>query len=154
MSGKLVGIFIVVTALIGGVALYALLVYFFFDEVAAEDVTLRLSVAETGEAEALSITNLQAIDGTSSPLKFRACFQIAPGTSLEGFKRLDRAEPLTAPSWFDCFDADAIGAAVVSGAALTYLGEAEIRDGVDRVVAIFPDGQGFAWHQLNEKYQE
>ena len=35
-----------------------------------------------------------------------------------------------------------------------YLAQADIHDGFDRVVAIFDDGRGFAWHQLNEKYAE
>jgi hypothetical protein len=29
------------------------------------------------------------------------------------------------------------------------LSEPEIHPGVDRVVAVFPDGRAFAWHQLN-----
>lgn len=156
MSGKLIGIFIVGSALLGGIALYVLQVYVFFDEVAAEDVEIRLTLVATGEADLLPTEGVQAIDGTSSPLKFRACFTtpLSEATLTETYQTLDLAEPLTAPSWFDCFDADAIGAALSRGDATAYMGQAEIRDGVDRVVAIFPDGRGYAWHQLNEKYHK
>ncbi len=38
---------------------------------------------------------------------------------------------------------------------MAFLGEKDIRDGgVDRVIAVYPDGRAFAWHQLNEKYDE
>ena len=72
----------------------------------------------------------------------------------ETFVPYEEATPLTAPGWFDCFDAVQIGADIEQGNALAFLGERNIKDGVDRVVAIYPDGRGFAWHQLNEKYQE
>ena len=58
-------------------------------------------------------------------------------------------EPLTAPGWFDCFDAVAIGEALEKGEAIAFLSQANIHPGVDRVVAVFPDGRAFAWHQLN-----
>ena len=155
MSGKLVGIFLVASGLIGGIALYILQVYVFFDEVTAEDVEIQLTLSATGQPEPIQVRDLQAIDGTSSPLKFRACFatDLSEATLAETFEAIDHAEPLTAPGWFDCFDADAIGDALQTGRATAFMGQAEIRDGVDRVVALFPDGRGFAWHQLNEKYE-
>ncbi len=55
---------------------------------------------------------------------------------------------MTAPGWFDCFDANAIGEALERGEALAFLSQAEIAVGVDRVVAVFPDGRAYAWHQL------
>ena len=35
-------------------------------------------------------------------------------------------------------------------AMVAFLSVADITRGVDRVVAVFPDGQAFAWHQLND----
>ncbi|MEL7116735.1 MAG: DUF6446 family protein [Pseudomonadota bacterium] len=156
MSGKLIGIFLVGIGVIAGIALYILQVYVFFDEVPADDVTIRLTLVATDAPDPLLVENLEAIDGTSSPLKFRACFDtaVSMATLTETYVVIDNAVPLTAPGWFDCFDADAIGAALSSGQAVAYLGEREIRDGVDRVVAILDDGRGFAWHQLNEKFSE
>jgi hypothetical protein len=67
----------------------------------------------------------------------------------ETYRLYDNPTPLNAPGWFDCFDAAAIGAALEKGEALAFLAEAEIRPGVDRVVAVFADGRAYAWHQLN-----
>ena len=64
------------------------------------------------------------------------------------------AEPLIAPPWFDCFDAARIGPDVADGPAVAFLSQREIAPGVDRVIAVYPDGRAFAWHQLNEKYAE
>jgi hypothetical protein len=61
---------------------------------------------------------------------------------------------LTGPAWFGCYDAVEIGEALERGEAFAFMSEVNIRDGVDRVIAVFPDGRGFAWHQLNEKYRE
>jgi hypothetical protein len=56
---------------------------------------------------------------------------------------------LTAPGWFGCFDAEAIGEALKEGRAVAYLGEENIHYGIDRVVAVMDDGRAFAWHQIN-----
>jgi len=90
----------------------------------------------------------------SRPL--RACFTTPLGEPYlsETYAAYDSAEPLTAPGWFDCFDARAIGEALEAGSALAFLGERDISHGVDRVIAIFGDGRGFAWHQLNETFAE
>ena len=156
MNGKLIGGFIALSGLIAGVAIYYLQVYGFYDEVAPEDLEISLTLAATGELEALEASEVQAIDGDSSPLKFRACFKTSVENAVlrETYVAAEKPVPLTAPGWFDCFDAEAIGAALEAGQAQAYLGLAEVRDGVDRVVAIMEDGRGFAWHQLNEKYSE
>ena len=67
----------------------------------------------------------------------------------ETYEVYDQPTPLTAPGWFDCFDAQAIGAALEENQAIAFLGTANITYGFDRVVAIFPDGRGYAWHQIN-----
>ena len=156
MNGKLIGGFIALSGLIAGVAIYYLQVYGFYDEVAPEDLEISLTLAATGALEALEASEVQAIDGDSSPLKFRACFKTSVENAVlrDTYVAAEKPVPLTAPGWFDCFDAEAIGAALEAGQAQAYLGQAEVRDGVDRVVAIMEDGRGFAWHQLNEKYSE
>jgi len=54
-----------------------------------------------------------------------------------------------APRWFDCFDAGEIGRALEEGRAVAYLGASNDPYGVDRIVAVYPDGRAFAWTQLN-----
>lgn len=155
MSGRLVGTFIVGIALIAGVAIYWLQLYAFYDEVSAED-GLRMTNLVTGQPEVVLYESFEGIDADSSPLRYRSCFTTTMSLAMltETFESYEEATPLTAPGWFDCFDAVQIGADIEQGNALAFLGERNIKDGVDRVVAIYPDGRGYAWHQLNEKYQE
>ena len=75
-------------------------------------------------------------------------------TLTETYQVYPAAEPLIAPSNFPCFDAEAIGTALETGEAVAFLSEPEIHKGVDRVVAVFPDGRAFAWQQLNDAYKD
>ena len=152
MSGKLVGSFILLVAAIAGAAMYYLQVYAYYDEVSAhgsEDVLLTSYV--TGLPEPILYKDFQAIDATSSPIRYRACFTVENSIPMltETYEPYENAEPLTAPGWFDCFDAREIGAALESGDALAFLGTFNVEYGIDRVVAVMPDGRGFAWHQIN-----
>ena len=52
-------------------------------------------------------------------------------------------------SEFDCFDAEALGAALETGRALAFLGTENVQYGIDQIVAIHEDGRGFVWHQIN-----
>ena len=150
MSGKVVGIFILLSSLCAGAALYYLQVYGFYRQVAHAEVMLTL--ASGGQAEPLAFTDFQAIDADSSPIRYRACFR-TPETlaDLQGkYQPYEKAVPRNAPPWFDCFDAAAIAQALKAGEALSFLGQKNIGIGVDRVVAITQDGHGYVWHQLNE----
>ena len=55
---------------------------------------------------------------------------------------------MIAPKWFNCFDAEAIGADIESGDARAVLLHRNIAEGVDRIAALYTDGRGFVWHQL------
>ena len=63
---------------------------------------------------------------------------------------VDRPAPTVAPGWFDCFDADAVAAALAAGEAQAFLAYEDAAFGVDRHVALHADGRGWAWHVLNE----
>ena len=157
MNGKIVAGGIVLTGLVAGIAMYWLQVYAFYVPVSftpGAEITLVPLMADVPRA--IAVEDIEGIDAGSSPLRFRACFTtpLSQATLTETFRRYDRPTPLTAPGWFDCFDADAIGAALERGEALAFLSQANIAGGVDRVVAVFPDGRAFAWHQLNDTYKE
>lgn len=152
MTGKILTIVIVLSAVLGGALMYYLQVYGFYDEVTplgVEDVQLT-SVA-AGVPEPILFENFKAIDSNSSPLRYRACFAtpLSEAMLTETYVLYDDPVPNVAPGWFDCFDAQAIGTALEEGRATAYLGVPNIQYGFDRVVAIFPDGSGFAWHQMN-----
>lgn len=156
MSGKLVGAFIVIVSLIAGIVMYWTQTYAYYDEVNADAADLTMVSIATGQPEPLLITGFEGIDAGSSPLKFRACFttQMSPPALTETYRIYPNPTPLTAPDWFGCFDAAEIGAALEQGEALAFVSAREIHEGVDRVIAVFPDGRAFAWHQLNETLSE
>jgi len=144
------------TSLLAGVVMYYLQVYGYYDEVSADDLQIELTSVATGLPEVILADNIQAIDADSSPLRFRACFTTSHSQAMltESFVVYERAEPLNAPGWFDCYDAAEVGEALKNHLAIAYLAQADVHDGVDRVVAIFDDGRAFAWHQLNDKFSE
>jgi hypothetical protein len=169
VNGRIAAGVIVVTGLVAGIAMYWLQVYAFYAPaafVAGQEITL---VPINGEVpEAIVVENIEGIDAQSSPLRFRACFTtpLTLATLTETYRLYEGAEPLIAPGWFDCFDAVAIGEALERGEALAFLSQANIHSvtdpvtgvvrpsGVDRVVAVFPDGRAFAWHQLNDTLRD
>ena len=150
MSGKIIGILILLGSLIGGIALYYLQVYGVYQTVEQSEVRLVSVVSDTPEP--ISIDRFEAIDADSSPIRYRACFTTDMSLALltETYVGLETATPRNAPHWFDCFDAEAIGAELAAGTALPFLGEKNVDFGVDRIVAITEDGRGYVWHELND----
>lgn len=152
MTGKILALFLVLAAAIAGGSLYYLQVYAYYDEVTEEQAGgVRLVANAIGKPVKIVYGDFQAIDSDSSPLRFRACFSVknSIGMLTENFRVYDNPVPNMAPGWFDCFDAKALGAALEEGTAVAFLGEENVRYGFDRVVAVLPDGRGFAWHQIN-----
>jgi hypothetical protein len=150
--GQFLAGFTVLSALLAGGAMYYLQVYAFYEEIAATGDDVHLVSFVSGEPEPILYENFQAIDADSSPIRYRACFTTDMSHSLlsETYVPFEKAEPRNAPVWFDCFDADAIGAELEAGTALTFLSQKNIAYGVDRVVAITEDGRGYIWHELND----
>ncbi|MEH6776253.1 MAG: DUF6446 family protein [Cereibacter changlensis] len=152
MNGRIVVASIVLTALGAGALIYWLQIYAFYEPVAftpGEEIRLTPIIGE--EPEVIVANDVTGIDADSSPLRFRACFTtpLTQAMLTETYRVYDEATPLVAPGWFDCFDAGQIDAALKTGEAIAFLSEAEVADGIDRVVAVFADGRGYAWHQLN-----
>ncbi len=146
-----------IAALAAGVAVYYLQVYGFYRGVdAGSDASVIRLTGLSGVAEAVPTEAFEGIDADSSPIRFRACFTIPLSQAMlsETFAPYDGAEPRIAPTWFSCFDAEQIGADIENGRALTFLSEKNIQPGFDRVVAVYPDGRAFAWHQPNESAEQ
>ncbi|MFM2357140.1 MAG: hypothetical protein RLZZ528_2876 [Pseudomonadota bacterium] len=153
MNGKVVAGAIVLSGLVAGAALWYLQVYGFYEpiEAASPAAAIRLTPV-AGKPEEIIVAGFQGIDADSSPLRFRGCFTTptALATLTETYQVYDNPTPLIAPGWFDCFDAGQLTEDLATGAAVAFLSEANIHQGVDRVVAVYPDGRAYAWHQLNE----
>ncbi len=151
LTGKLVAGAIVLSAAAFGAVMWYMQVYYYYDEVSAETADIRATSVVTGSPEPLLAQNVEAIDADSSPIRFRACFTTPQSQAMmtETYQVIDTAVPLVAPGWFDCFDADAIGEALEAEEAIGFMGQENIEYGIDRVLAIYPDGRGFAWNQIN-----
>lgn len=149
--GKFAVILILGTALLMGAGLWYAQTHGYYAEIEGP-VTLTLATDEG--LVTLPATEVRAISSQSSPLGFRACF--AHDLSLDAVQSelsatpLPGAAPTIAPPWFDCFDADAIGALLASGEARAFTAFENVAFGVDRIVALTDDGRGWGWHQLND----
>jgi len=147
MNGKwLVGISGTVIAILGAGMYYAQ-VYAYYEETQATEVLV--------EGRAIPVTDWQGIDASTSPNKIRACFTVDPA-EFEGVALAPYPEPLLAPDWFDCFDAEIIGTDIESGSATAYLAGDETPAGADsyevlRMIAVYPDGRAYLWRHYREK---
>ncbi|KUF12009.1 DUF6446 family protein [Pseudoponticoccus marisrubri] len=153
MTGKLMAGAIVLCGLLAGIGVYYFQVYHFYEEVEAQGTNdVELTVMASGTPEPILYDSFEAIDADSSPIRYRACFTTTMSFPMltETYEPYEGAEPRTAPGWFDCFDAEAIGAEIDAGTALVFTGERNIEFGIDRVVAITDDGRGYVWHEINE----
>ena len=97
------------------------------------------------------ISNYQGIDSESSALKLRECFIIDNLDNID-LSIYEKPTPLTAPFWFKCFNAERITKDLLNGKASAFLLKKEEFDGIDNVIAIYPDGKSYRWRQLNSKY--
>jgi hypothetical protein len=142
---------IVVSAVFAGAALYYLQVYAYYVEVTAEVAEVQMTSVVTGAPEPILFENYKGIDSDSSPIRYRACFEtpLSQAMLTETYQTYTNATPLVAPGWFDCFDAVTIGDAIDTGEAIAFMGVENITYGIDQVVAVFPDGRGYVWQQIN-----
>jgi len=157
VNGKLVAGFIVLTAVIAGAAIYWVQEYAYYRPVepASAAAVIRLTDL-SGGVEPMLADAFEGIDADSSPLRFRGCFHTPMSLALlsETYVTYEDPAPLIGPKWFSCFDANRIGADLETGAAIAFLSERNIHPGVDRVVAVYPDGRAYAWQQLNESAEK
>ncbi|MEM7523220.1 MAG: DUF6446 family protein [Pseudomonadota bacterium] len=139
MSGRLIAGGLVAFALLFGAALWWFQTRGHYQEVVGLDEVVIAGVATP-------VVGYRGIDAVSSPLKLRGCFTAEPLTGPPA----PEAEPLIAPAWFDCFDAEALATDIAAGAATAILAEFNTPYGFDRIVAAYPDGRAFQWRQINK----
>lgn len=155
MSNKRVGRFVVaaiaLSALAAGVGMWYAQTRAYYAPVMPDDPRGQITLSVDGAPMPLAISNFDGIDSNSSPIRFRACFDLEAGQEalISAAEPYEGATPLIAPSWFQCFDAEAIGAALEAGRATAYLSARDFVYGVDIVVALDDAGQGHAWRQIN-----
>ena len=153
MNGRIIVIIFLGFVTILGMALWYAQTWAYYRSV--EQTTIPITLT-TGEQATFEIVSFEGIDAQSSPIRYRACFQATDAADQIRTNAMpyDDPVPLTAPRWFDCFDAVAVGNALEDNTATAFLSQKDIHPGVDRVTALLPDGRGFAWHQLNETLRD
>lgn len=138
MKGRLLAGGLVAFSLLFGAALW-------WFQTRGHYVTVEGVAAVTVDGASVPVSGYEGIDAATSPLKLRGCFTAAglDGPAAEG------AEPLVAPGWFGCFDAERISQDLAAGRARAILAEANAPFGFDRIVAAYPDGRAYEWRQIN-----
>ena len=152
MNGKFIALCLVLIPIMFGLIMYYLQVYAYYRVVVSDGVSdVILTRKKDGGVEPIFYTNFQGIDSESSPIRYRACFKVP--TSINSLKELyvvvEDAEPLTAPAWFDCYQAESLGKKIQEGLATSFLSIENIIFGIDRVVTVLPNGDAFSWTKIN-----
>ncbi|MHA6346493.1 DUF6446 family protein [Roseivivax sp. CAU 1761] len=153
MTGRLLVIVIGVAALLAAAGMYYLQVYAYYREIpAAAPENVALMPREGAAPRPLPFAEFRGIDADSSPIRYRACFTTeVPLAELAGtYRPYPDAAPRVAPGWFDCFDAEALGAEIAAGRAEVFLAARNIEYGIDRVIAVTEAGRGYIWHEVND----
>lgn len=142
------------TLLIGGgiflavftAALWYFQTYAFYEELPPETTVLGQYPVERWDG----------IDASTSPLKKRVCLTVSAQTArriMDDEVALSGGEPLVAPSWFECFDAEAIARDLEAQAARLYMIRTSVFDGVDEYLAVYPDGRAYIWRELQPEFK-
>lgn len=146
-SGSWIGIAILLIAAVGGVAIYYLRNFEHYRQVSGlEEITI--------DGARFAVSDYQGLDHQSWPQRLRGCFRLKdPEGALALARPAVDAVPYAAPSWFECWDAEALHAALKNGAAKAVIAESRDRGGFvqERVVAIFPDGRAYQWRRQRDK---
>lgn len=109
----------------------------------------------TINGQSFSVSGYQGVDGPTSPLRLRGCFQLDnPDGAIAAGQPAPEAVTLTTPSHVSCFDAETILADIRSGAATPIMAGLDEGDGADLYMAIYPDGRGYSWRLVNDKYED
>ena len=150
--GKFLAIILVTCGIVAGGGMDYLQVYAYYSTVVPNGTSdVVLTPLDGSDVQAVKYSDFKAIDSNSSPIRYRACFT-AQNTADELkalYVSLTDAEPLVAPGWFDCFDAEEIGAAIEAQSATSFLSIENVSYGIDRIVSILDDGRGYAWNRIN-----
>ena len=134
---------------LGVVVIFSVALFYFQNYAYYESIDARQNMVFGNKR--YKISNYQGIDSKSSGLKLRECFYIDSLDHID-LPKYEKPTPLTAPFWFNCFNAQTITKDLEDGKASAFLSKKEEFDGIDNVIAIYPDGKSYRWRQLNTKF--
>ena len=134
---------------LGGVVIFTVALFYFQNYAYYNSTDFRQNIFLGNKR--YEISNYEGIDSESSGLKLRECFVVNRLDNLD-LSKYEKPTPLTAPFWFKCFNAERITKDLSDGKATAFLLKKEEFDGIDTVIAVYPDGRSYRWRQLNSKY--
>ena len=134
---------------LGGVVVFTVALFYFQNYAYYESLDIRQNIL-IGKKR-YEISNYQGIDSESSGLKLRECFFIKELDEID-LPKHEKPTPLTAPFWFSCFNSKRLTIDLEDGKAVAFMSKKEELDGIDNVIAVYPDGKIYRWRQLNNKY--
>ncbi|MEM7439159.1 MAG: DUF6446 family protein [Pseudomonadota bacterium] len=141
MNGKVIVSFLIGVSAIAGAGLWYTTNFLYYESVTAETVIL--------QGDQWPVDDYQGIDAESSPLKLRACFKV-DWDFIPDETHKEVSEPLRAPYWFDCFNAETIAKDIAADAATVHLASKNEPFGFTTYVAQYPDGRAYMWRQIND----
>ena len=140
-----------ITLFLSSVVIFTAALFYFQNYAYYDLIDIRQNIL-LGEKR-YEISYYKGIDSESSGLKLRECFVVDILDDIN-LPKYEKPTPLTAPFWFKCFNAERIAKDLEDGKASAFLFKKEEFDGIDNVIAIYPDGRGYRWRQLNTKYMK
>ncbi|RIA55645.1 DUF6446 family protein [Dichotomicrobium thermohalophilum] len=143
MKGRVLIVGFLLFTVVFGAALWYFQTRAYYEEIKADSVEIA--------GQSYPVSDWRGIDAPTSPLKLRACFNLAEAPDAPV---AEDAAPLVAPDWFDCFDAEALSGALKAGEAKAYLAARDEFGVTNRIVARFPDGRAYMWRQLKPDLEE
>ncbi len=138
-----------ILGLLGFTAVFAVALWWFQTRAWYETEDGLAEIAVAGMR--VPVSDYRGITGPS-PLKLRGCFRVDPARIIAPLA--EDATPLVAPGWFDCFDAGALTGDIAAGRAVAYLAAANDPKDYETILALYPDGRGYLWRQLNARFRE
>ena len=134
---------------LGGCVIFSVALFYFQNYAYYDSKDVRQNILLGNKRH--KIFNYQGIDSESSGLKLRECFVVDSSDDID-LPAYEKPTPLTAPFWFKCFNAEQISKDLEEGKASAFLLKKEQFDGIDKVLAVYPDGRSYLWRQLNTKF--
>ena len=144
MSGKITVILLIGITLVFGAIFFYFQNFAYYSKVSNKEIIVV-------DNKQIKVKEYLGIRSDVSKLKLRGCFKVDPSL-FEKFDENDKASPLSAPFWFKCFDYEEIQSDIDKGVLKAYLAEENETLGIDRYIAIYKNGLGYEWRQLNEKF--
>ena len=140
-----------ITLFLSSVVIFTAALFYFQNYAYYDTIDIRQNILLGKKRYEISF--YQGIDSESSGLKLRECFVVDTLDDIN-LPKYEKPTPLIAPFWFKCFNAERITKDLEDGKASAFLFKKEEFDGIDNVIAIYPDGRSYRWRQLNTKYMK